>query len=821
MSITNENIMNIINEAPVGIIAFDEEFNVVYANETVYLFADVFNVKKLIGEKVDSIIPDEYNSKLEKLKEEFAPFEILLNKKKKNSGEEINFILKAVPIENEGEFSGGIIVIEDLITLEEAEGINIVKTKLFEKLLNRIETEFAFFTSSGELFYAPKNISKKSLKILTENFSIDFSGTRKIQVGSNYYLLQISPVTEIKSGEIIYFATLNNITQTAEKINELDAEIVELKNLLAKTECLIFYNERGEILKKEFGDDALLKKRFEEIKEITEINEKTARENFFTENSTFFFAVKSQNIFKHYLSRVLKFDDKFVLSIVNLPEDFSEFVKEKSIGDVIDIFNNYAETFIWKAERDENGSMNLDFCTTNVERITGYSSSTLLKSKYMGFRLAHPNDRKQLFETLRKTVKCNENCLNEIEFRIFTKNHKIIWLKKRIFSIVENGVTKKLIAIVSNITQEKEKEEKLLNENKKLKEINEAKDRFISIISHDLRSPFTSILGFTKLILEQNLPPDKTREYVNFIQNSANSMLNLVNALLDWTRLQTGRIKFAPRKISLYEVVQSSVEMLAGAAIQKGVRLENLTPRSIYIHGDKNLLLQVFNNLIGNAIKFTKEGDSITINATKDKTTNTVRISVKDTGVGIKKEDLPKLFKVDAKFTNPGTAGEKGTGLGLSLVYEIIKKHGGEITVESEYGKGTEFIFTLPISSSIVLLIDKNPAELILYSKLITSLFPELKVITASKKSEIEEIVEKKSPVLIITETKTDGYDVFEFAGSLKDKQNKMLDKIIVLARELSESDKKELQSLGINTLFQKPVDLTVFKSAINSKLRS
>ncbi len=323
MKTRNENIMNIINEAPVGIIAFDEEFNVVYANETVNLFADVFPVKKLIGEKVDSFIPDEYNSKLEKFKEEFTSFEILLNKKKKNSGEEINFILKAVPIENEGEFSGGIIVIEDLITLEEAEGINIVKTKLFEKLLNRIETEFAFFTSSGGLFYASKNISKKSLKILTENFSTDFSGTREIQVGSNYYLLRVLPVTEIKSGEIIYFATLNNITQTAEKINELDAEIVELKNLLAKTESLIFYNGRGEILKKEFGDDALLKERFEEIIEITEVNENSEREKFFTENSTFFFAVKSENIFKHYLSRYLKFDGKFSLSIVNVPEDFS------------------------------------------------------------------------------------------------------------------------------------------------------------------------------------------------------------------------------------------------------------------------------------------------------------------------------------------------------------------------------------------------------------------------------------------------------------------------------------------------------------------
>ena len=821
MKIKNENILNVINDVPVGIVVFDKEFKITFVNETVKLFAEIFPVKKFIDEKVDLFLPEKDLPKLEKLKTDLLPFEILLNKTKKKSGEEINFILKAVPIENEGEFSGGIIVIEDLITVEEAEGINIVKTKLFEKLLNRIETEFAFFTSSGEIFYAPKNISKESLKILTENFSIDSSGVREIQVGNKFYRLQILPVTEIKSGEIIYFATLNDITQTAEKINELNAAISELKKLLAKTESLIFYNERGEILKKEFGENASLKERFKKIKEITEVNENTKRENFFTENSTFFFTVKSANFYKHYLSRVLKFDGMYVLSIVNLPEDFSEFVKEKSIADVIDIFNNYAENFIWKAERNENDELKLDFYTHSVEKITGYAPSELIKNKFARFRLIHPNDRKKLFETLRKALKASENGSYEIEFRIFTKNHKIIWLRERIFTFAENGITRKLIAIVSNITREKEKEEKLLNENKKLKEINEAKDRFISIISHDLRSPFTSILGFTKLILEQNLPPDKTREYVNFIQNSANSMLNLVNALLDWTRLQTGRIKFSPRKISLFEVVQSSVEMLAGAALQKGVQLENLTPRSVYIHGDKNLLLQVFNNLIGNAIKFTKEGDSITINATKDKTTNAVRISVKDTGVGIKKEDLPKLFKVDSKFTNPGTAGEKGTGLGLSLVHEIIKKHGGEITVESEYGKGTEFIFTLPISSSIVLLIDKNPAELILYSKLITSLFPELKVITASKKAEIEEIVEKKSPVLIISELKTSDYDIFDFVEYLKSKNSNKVNRIIVLSRKIGEEEKQELARAGLTTVFQKPVDLTVFKSAINNKLKS
>jgi two-component system sensor histidine kinase/response regulator len=157
-------------------------------------------------------------------------------------------------------------------------------------------------------------------------------------------------------------------------------------------------------------------------------------------------------------------------------------------------------------------------------------------------------------------------------------------------------------------------------------------------------------------------------------------MLALVNSLLDWTRLQTGRIKFEPQKIDVSKIVIDSVNALSGTAIQKGIEVTSFVNQSLHLFVDKSLILQVFNNLISNAIKFTNKGGSINILSEAVTSSRFVKFSVKDTGVGIKEDDLAKLFSVDAKYTSEGTAGEKGSGLGLSLVKEIIEKHGGTIS---------------------------------------------------------------------------------------------------------------------------------------------
>jgi CheY-like chemotaxis protein/anti-sigma regulatory factor (Ser/Thr protein kinase) len=298
-------------------------------------------------------------------------------------------------------------------------------------------------------------------------------------------------------------------------------------------------------------------------------------------------------------------------------------------------------------------------------------------------------------------------------------------------------------------------------------------------------------------------------------------MLKLVNSLLDWTRLQTGRIQFNPEKLSLKEIVNDSIQTISGTAMQKGVRLFSEIKDDLYVHADQNLLAQVFNNLLGNAIKFTRKGDSITVSAKRSMKNNSIEVSVSDTGVGIEKEDIPKLFRADSKFTNPGTSGEKGTGLGLSLVAEIIKKHRGTIDVESESGKGTKFIFTLPVSSSLILLADSNTTDLLLYSKLIKSLFPEFNIETAKNKLEVEKVIAEKAPIIIITETDLEDYSVYNLLEFIKNESKKISPALIVLTRKISPKEILTLKNQGVQSVFSKPVELSEFRNAIQAAIKN
>ncbi len=151
-------------------------------------------------------------------------------------------------------------------------------------------------------------------------------------------------------------------------------------------------------------------------------------------------------------------------------------------------------------------------------------------------------------------------------------------------------------------------------------------------------------------------------------------MLSLVNSLLDWTRLQTGRVKFEPQKIQAKSIIEKSINTLSGMSFQKGINVHSTVGNDYFVFVDKHLIEQVFNNLLSNAIKFTSKDDKVTVFVKPSGTVRFLEFSIKDTGRGIKEENINKLFSVDTKFTSEGTSGEKGSGLGLSLVKDIIRK---------------------------------------------------------------------------------------------------------------------------------------------------
>jgi signal transduction histidine kinase len=269
----------------------------------------------------------------------------------------------------------------------------------------------------------------------------------------------------------------------------------------------------------------------------------------------------------------------------------------------------------------------------------------------------------------------------EFEIRIINKQGNTVWVRNKI-NLVRNseGKIEKIYGLASDISLRKKTEEELKQITENLVKLNETKDRFLSIVSHDLKTPFSSILGFTDLLLnDEGLSEVERKQYIKFIQESSSSMLALVNSLLDWNRLQTGRIKFEPEKIEVQKIIEKCFNTVVGTAIKKKIKLVSNIEDNLYIFADKQLTIQVFNNLISNAVKFTNEGGVITVSGSPSKKARFFEFSVKDTGIGIKEENQKKLFGIDAKFSTEGTAGEKGTGLGLSLVKEIVEKHGGHI----------------------------------------------------------------------------------------------------------------------------------------------
>ncbi len=462
------------------------------------------------------------------------------------------------------------------------------------------------------------------------------------------------------------------------------------------------------------------------------------------------------------------------------------------------------------------------FFTTAVQKVTGYTQDEFLSDSRFLLKVIHPDDFPGVKKKLKVLWEGSTDVNSELELRIINKEGNVVWVRNKL-NIIRDSENKvqKIYGLVSDITFNKRAEEELKVSAVNLKKLNEAKDRFLSIISHDLRTPFSSILGFTDLLIDDDtLSEFEKKQYISYIQESSKSMLALVNSLLDWTRLQTGRIKFEPEKINAQELINNSISTVSGNAVKKGIKIQNLVEANQYLFVDRSLALQVFNNLLSNAVKFTKRGDSITISAKLSSALRFMQFSVKDTGRGIKPDNLTKLFNIETKFTSEGTAGEKGSGLGLSLVKEIILKHGGKIDVKSEFEKGSEFIFSLPVASAKILLVEPNKRDRILYSKILMNIASDYAVSIVSNGQEALERIISSPPALVITEHQMPVMDGYHLVRGLIKNDLKSITPVIVLTSKIERSAVQQYVELGIEHVFTKPVNLRSFKEAIEKSIR-
>jgi len=284
-----------------------------------------------------------------------------------------------------------------------------------------------------------------------------------------------------------------------------------------------------------------------------------------------------------------------------------------------------------------------------------------------------------------------------IEFQAYTKDRGIIWIKDEGRAIKDrNGKIVYLDGILEDISLKKTAENKL-------KELNISKDKFLSIISHDLKTPFGQFISATELILDRIGEYDisQIEKLIRLLNEQAEQSYKLLENLLEWSRSQKGLIKFNPKPLCLGTLTNEIIDSLKQMAANKSILVTSTIKKGLFIYADKYMLSTILRNLISNAMKFTHEHGKVTLTSKyfmqkQSPGDKLLEISITDTGVGIREEEISKLFRIDTAFSTKGTSKESGTGLGLILCKEFVEKHGGQIWVESEVGKGSVFKFTLP-----------------------------------------------------------------------------------------------------------------------------
>lgn len=346
------------------------------------------------------------------------------------------------------------------------------------------------------------------------------------------------------------------------------------------------------------------------------------------------------------------------------------YFKDKE-GRFIRVSKNHVSKFGIKSPEEAIGKTDLDFFTDE-------HASKAFKDEKEVLRTGEPIIAKEEKETW--------------------KDGSITWVASSKFPLFDSK--NKIVGtcgIVRDITKQKDIQFKLSEHREHLRELNATKDKFFSILGHDLRSPFNSIIGFSELLTNEvdSFNKDEIKEMAESIYKTGMETYGLLNNLLEWSRSQTGNMKFNPAKIKIYDIAESAVDLLNDNAKRKNIEVSVDIPEKTTAFIDENMIKTVIRNLLSNAIKFTHEKGSIKISA-KDND-DFVDITVSDTGVGMEPDDIKKLFRIDEVISTQGTSEEKGTGLGLVLCHDFVKKNNGDIRVESTVDKGSRFTVSLPV----------------------------------------------------------------------------------------------------------------------------
>jgi PAS domain S-box-containing protein len=328
----------------------------------------------------------------------------------------------------------------------------------------------------------------------------------------------------------------------------------------------------------------------------------------------------------------------------------------------------------------------------SASKMFGVDRARLIGNRFLSYI---PLSEKEVFASFVKNI-FSTNTKQTCELKVINKS-------KTLFDVLLEGLViddtletdpKCQIALI-DLTDYKKVEYSLKETNEELKILNTTKDKFFSIIAHDLRSPFQSLLGSTELLAKEieSLSKEEIAILGKGLNDNLKNVYYLIENLLYWSMMQRNTIEYKPVNINLFDLVHKVVDILKLSATKKNILISCNIGNGTFVFADLNMLRLVLHNLIMNAIKFTEPGGLVIVSS-KSKG-SFVEVSIQDSGVGIESYKFSELFDINTITTTEGTDGENGTGLGLPLCKEFVERWGGKIWVESELGKGSKFTFSL------------------------------------------------------------------------------------------------------------------------------
>ncbi len=365
------------------------------------------------------------------------------------------------------------------------------------------------------------------------------------------------------------------------------------------------------------------------------------------------------------------------------------------------------------------------------------------------------------------------------------------------------------ISVVSDITNRKRTEVELRLAKKQAEDAVKLKEKFVTLVVHDLKSPFNSIVGYLQILKRDKECPvhEKHKELIERMILSSGTMVRMIDEILSLSRIQLGSIRPKRRYFNVYSLVNALADEFHFMLVQKGLILENLVPPDTEAFADYHLIKEVMQNLVSNDIKFTDKGGRITVSLPPG--VHNI-ISVRDTGVGISGQIIPQLFRMEEKTSTYGTAGERGSGFGLPLSYEIVKAHGGELSVESEEGQGSAFYIKLPEIKPVALLFGADADTKEAFRKLLPSL--KMKLVEIEEREDAVSIIKHDPPNLVVIDytavTSEKPFLLDHIKGHLESREIP----VIVITTEDESTEVK-------NALFNSQVDDYVTKPISENKL--